>query len=85
MFHDKQVGEAEFRERLIALGIDIPPGADAEQACTLAVRGFDDQRARALRQLVEDLLASSATVHPAVRKAISRTLLPALVPGLATT
>ncbi len=81
MFHDEQIGEAEFRDRLVALGIDIPPGVDAEEACALAVRGFDDQRALALRRLVEDLLASSATVHPSVRKAISHTLLPALVPA----
>lgn len=78
---DMQIGEEEFRERLVALGFDIPPQADAELACSLAVRGLDEQRSRTLRLLVENLLAGSATVHPAVRKAISRTLLPALAPN----
>ena len=38
------------------------------------------ERAQALRRLVEDMLGGHATLLPAVREAISRQLLPALVP-----
>ena len=42
--------------------------------------GLSPDRAQALRRLVEELLGGSATLLPNVREAISRTLLPALVP-----
>jgi hypothetical protein len=38
----------------------------------------------ALKQLVEELLGGNATLLPAVREAISRTLLPALIPHKTT-
>jgi hypothetical protein len=42
------------------------------------VRGLDSGRAQALRKMVEQMLTGSATILPAVRQAIDRTLLPAL-------
>src|SRR5690606_11627041 len=42
-----------FREYLIAVGLEIPPQTTPVEACELAVRGLDDQRARELRHLVE--------------------------------
>ncbi|HCF3942218.1 hypothetical protein [Pseudomonas aeruginosa] len=44
------------------------------------MRGLSPERAQALRRLVEDMLGGHATLLPAVREAISRQLLPALVP-----
>lgn len=72
------IDEEVFREHLIAAGLEIPPQASSAEACDLAVRGLDAQRARELRRLVEQLLAGSATLHPQVRQAISHILLPAL-------
>ena len=80
MMHADLIDQEDLRERLVALGLTIPSGVSAEQACEYAVTGLCPERAVALRHLVEDILSGSATVLPTVREAISRTLLPALVP-----
>ncbi len=80
MMHADLIDQEDFREHLIALGLNIPPGASPEQTCELAVSGLSAERAIALRRLVEELLGGSATLLPNVREAISRHLLPALVP-----
>ena len=80
MMHADLIDHEDLRERLVALGFAIPSGVSAEQACELAVSGLSPERAQALRKMVEVLLGGSATVLPNVREAISRTLLPALVP-----
>ncbi|WP_217477692.1 hypothetical protein [Stutzerimonas stutzeri] len=79
MMHADLIDQDDFRDRLVALGFEIPIGATAEQACERAVVGLSQERAQALRRLVEELLGGSATLLPAVREAISRNLLPALV------
>lgn len=80
MMHADLIDQEDFRERLVALGLTIPSGSSPEQACELAVSGLSPERAIALRRLVEELLGGSATLLPNVRAAISRHLLPALVP-----
>lgn len=80
MMHADLIDQDDLRERLVALGLSIPSGVTAEHACELAVSGLCPERAVALRRMVEDLLGGSATLLPCVREAISRTLLPALVP-----
>ena len=80
MMHADLIDQEDFREHLIALGLNIPPDASPEKACELAVSGLSAERAIALRRLVEELLGGSATLLPNVREAISRHLLPALVP-----
>ncbi|BCD86104.1 hypothetical protein PSm6_25110 [Pseudomonas solani] len=80
MMHADLIDQEDFRERLVALGLAIPSGVSAEQACEHAVSGLSPERAVALRRLVEELLGGRATLLPNVREAISRTLLPALVP-----
>lgn len=80
MMHADLTDQDDFRDRLVALGLSIPPGVSAEQACEHAVSGLSPERATALRRLVEELLGGNATLLPQVREAISRTLLPALVP-----
>lgn len=78
--HADLIDQEDLRERLVAIGIAIPPGATAEQACAQAISGLSPDRAIALRHVVEELLGANATMLPAVREAISRTLLPALAP-----
>ena len=78
MMHADLIDQDDFRERLQALGFSVPPDSTPEQACEYAVRGLSPERAQALRRLVED--GGHATLLPAVREAISRQLLPALVP-----
>lgn len=80
MMHADLIDQEDFRERLVALGLSIPSGSSPEHACELAVSGLSAERAVALRRLVEELLGGSATLLPNVREAISRHLLPALVP-----
>jgi hypothetical protein len=79
MMHADLIDQDDFRERLVSLGFDIPSGVSAEQACERAVSGLSQERKLALRKLVEELLGGSATLLPAVRQAICRNLLPALV------
>lgn len=85
MMHADLIDQEDLRERLVAIGLSIPVGASAEQACEQAceqaVRGLSADRALALRRMVEEMLGGNATLLPAVREAISRTLLPALVPA----
>jgi hypothetical protein len=80
MMHADLIDQEDLRERLVALGLSIPCGVSAEQACEYAIIGLSPDRAIALRHLVEELLGGRASVLPTVREAISRTLLPALVP-----
>lgn len=80
MMHADLIDQDDLRDRLVSLGLSIPAGASAEQACQLAVSGLTAERSAALRRMVEELLGGSATLLPTVREAISLHLLPALVP-----
>lgn len=79
MMHADLIDQEDLLNKLRALGFEMPAGASAEQACEYAVRGLDPARAKALRGMVEQLLCGSATILPAVRQAIDKNLLPALV------
>ena len=79
MMHADLIDQDDLIGKLRALGFETPSGATPEQACSQAVRGLTDDRAIALRKLVESMLAGSATILPAVRQAIDQQLLPALV------
>jgi hypothetical protein len=78
MMHADLIDEHDLISQLRVIGLDIPGGATAEQACSFAIQGLDDDRATALRRLVEKLFTSSATILPTVRQAIDQRLLPAL-------
>lgn len=78
MMHTDLIDQDDLISQLRGIGLDVPSGISAEQACAQAVRGLNDDRARALRQLVERLLSGGATILPAVRQAIDQQLLPAL-------
>lgn len=79
MMHADLIDQEDLVGHLRALGFEMPAGASAEQACECAVRGLDEPRARALRGMVEQMYTGSATILPAVREAIDKQLLPALV------
>lgn len=68
MMHADLIDQEDFRERLIALGLSIPPGVTPEQACELAVSGLSAERAVALRHLVEELLAAAPPCCPTCAK-----------------
>lgn len=78
MMHADLIDEHDLISQLRVIGWDIPGGATAQQACSLAIQGLDDDRATALRRLVEKLFTGSATILPTVRQAIDQQLLPAL-------
>jgi len=72
------IDQEDLLGQLKSLGLQLPSGATAEQACECAVRGLDDARAYELRKMVKEMYTSSATILPAVRQAIDKQLLPAL-------
>lgn len=78
MMHADLIDEDDLISQLRGIGWAIPGGATVEQACSLAIQGLDDDRANALRRLVEKLYTGSATILPTVRQAIDQRLLPAL-------
>lgn len=79
MMHADLIDQDDFRDRLVALGLAVPAGVSADQACEYAVAALNPDRTQALRGLVQELLGGSATLLPTVREAICRKLLPALV------
>ncbi|MDI2592442.1 hypothetical protein NYP20_27170 [Pseudomonas sp. N3-W] len=80
MMHADLIDQDDLLSQLRALGFDMPAGATPDQACECAVRGLNDARAKALKGMVEKMLTGNATILPAVRQAIDKQLLPALVP-----
>ena len=78
MMHTDLIDQDDLIGQLRSIGFEMPSGATAEQACAQVVCGLNEDRARALRQLVEKLLSGGATILPAVRQAIDKQLLPAL-------
>lgn len=79
MMYADLIDQEDLLGQLISLGFQIPSGSTAEQACECAVRGLDTARANELRKMVKDMYTSSATILPAVRQAIDKQLLPALM------
>ncbi|MCE0462362.1 MULTISPECIES: hypothetical protein [Pseudomonas] len=78
MMYADLIDQEDLLGHLKSLGLQIPNGYTAEQACLCAVRGLDNARANDLRRMVRDMYTSSATILPAVRQAIEEQLLPAL-------
>ena len=78
MMHTDLIDQDDLIGQLRSIGFEMPSGATAEQACSQVVCGLNEDRARALRQMIEKLLIGGATILPAVRQAIDKQLLPAL-------
>ncbi|MCD5980952.1 hypothetical protein [Pseudomonas quasicaspiana] len=79
MMHADLIDQEDLISQLRSIGFEVPAGATAEQACAQVVCGLTEDRATALRRLVEKMLTGSATILPAVRQAIDKQLLPGLV------
>ena len=79
MMHADLIDQDDLLGQLRSLGFEVSSGATAEQACECAVRGLSPARAKALKGMVEQMYTGSATILPAVRQAIDKQLLPALV------
>ena len=78
MMYADLIDQEDLLGQLKALGIQVPSGTTAEQACECAVRGLSEPRAKALKGMVEQMYTGNATILPAVRQAIEKQLLPAL-------
>jgi hypothetical protein len=78
MMYADLIDQEDLLGQLKALGIQVPSGTTADQACECAVRGLDNVRAFELRKMVKDMYTSGASIQPAVRQAIDKQLLPAL-------
>ncbi|MGO0695658.1 hypothetical protein [Pseudomonas guariconensis] len=78
MMHADLIDQEDLLGQLRSRGFEIPAGASAEQACEAVVRGLTEPNARALKGMVEQMYTGSATILPAVRRAIEKQLLPAL-------
>src|SRR5450830_191869 len=79
MMHADLIDQDDLLSQLRSLGFDVASSASAEQACECAVRGLSEARAKALKKMVEQMYSGSATILPAVRQAIDKQLLPALM------
>ncbi len=79
MMHADLIDQEDLISQLRAIGLETPSGATAEQACAQAVCGLTQDRATALKRMVEQMLTGSATILPAVRQAIDQQLLPGLM------
>ena len=79
MMHADLIDQDDLLNQLRSLGFDVASSANAEQACECAVRGLSEARAKALKKMVEQMYSGSATILPAVRQAIDKQLLPALM------
>jgi hypothetical protein len=79
MMHADLIDQDDLLSQLRSLGFEVSSGSTAEQACECAVRGLSAARAKALKGMVEQMYTGSATILPAVRQAIDKQLLPALV------
>lgn len=78
MMYADLIDQEDLLGTLKALGLQIPSGSTAKEACEYAVRGLDQARANELRLMVKNMYTSSATILPDVRQAIDKQLLPAL-------
>ena len=76
MMHADLIDQDDLLSQLRSLGFEV---SSAEQACECAVRGLSEARAKALKGMVEQMYGGSATILPAVRQAIDKQLLPALM------
>ena len=79
MMHADLIDQDDLLSQLRSLGFEVSSGATAEQACECAVRGLSEARAKALKGMVEQMYTGKATILPAVRQAIDKQLLPALM------
>jgi hypothetical protein len=77
MFADL-IDAQDFRERLLALGIDVPSNAGPDTCARLAAQQHARSAVPGLPALVVGLEARAGVVLPEVREALARHLRPAV-------
>ncbi|WP_111414927.1 hypothetical protein [Billgrantia lactosivorans] len=77
MFADL-IDAQDFRERLVALGVDLPVDADADTCARLAAQRQAEAGVPGLAALVAELEAQAGVMLPEVREALARHLRPAV-------
>ncbi|WP_445156571.1 hypothetical protein [Halomonas sp. E14] len=68
----------DFRERLLALGIELPADADPDTCARLTAQRQAEARVPGLAALVAELEAQAGVMLPEVREALERHLRPAV-------
>ncbi|MCG6659843.1 hypothetical protein HOP52_19040 [Halomonas campisalis] len=68
----------DFRDRLVALGLEVAAGASPEACAERAAAAYASGKLAGLPGLVDELVHRRDVVLPAVRDAIATQLLPAL-------
>ncbi|WP_444678698.1 hypothetical protein [Halomonas sp. E19] len=68
----------DFRERLLALGIELPADADPDTCARLAAQQQAEAGVPGLAALVAELEAQAGVMLPEVREALERHLRPAV-------
>ncbi|MGR2738466.1 hypothetical protein ACUY1T_08455 [Billgrantia sp. Q4P2] len=77
MFADL-IDAEDFRERLVALGIDVPAGAEPDECARLAAQQHARSAVPGLPALVAELETQAGVMQPEVRESLARYLRPAV-------
>ncbi|MBW6393021.1 MULTISPECIES: hypothetical protein [Halomonadaceae] len=75
MFADL-IDAEDFRQRLVALGIELPVGADPDTCARLAAQRQAEAGVPDLPALVAELETQTGVMQPEVREALARHLRP---------
>ncbi|NIC05293.1 hypothetical protein [Billgrantia bachuensis] len=78
MMYADLIDAEDFRDRLVALGIDLPADADPDESARLAAQQHACRAVPGLSALVAELETQLGVMQPEVREALERHLRPAL-------
>ncbi len=78
MMYADLIDAEDFRERLVALGIDLPADADPDESARLAAQQHARSAVLGLSTLVAELGTQLGVMQPEVREALERRLRAAL-------
>ncbi len=76
MMYADLIDAEDFRERLVALGIDIPAGAEPDESARLAAQHHARSAVPGLPALVAELETQVGVMLPEVRQALAYHLRP---------
>ncbi|MGR4070424.1 hypothetical protein OCT51_21195 [Halomonas sp. LR3S48] len=78
MMYADLIDAEDFRQRLVALGIDLPADADPDTCARLVAQRQAEVGVPGLPALVAELEAQTGVMQPEVREALSSHLRPAI-------
>ncbi|MFQ3788752.1 hypothetical protein [Halomonas sp. A29] len=78
MMYADLIDAEDFRQRLVALGIDLPVDADPDTCARLAAQRQAEAEVPGLAALVTELEAQASVMLPEVREALVSHLQPAV-------